>query len=713
MTSQSESVVDERYLASGEEAGTAPDDRKFRPDVEGLRALAVGLVVLYHAGFPRLTGGYVGVDVFFVISGFVITGLLLRERTGTGKTSIVDFYARRVRRILPAATLVILVTVAADYLLLGSVDGNNVANDGRWAAVFLANFHFLEVGTNYLQALRPPSPLQHYWSLSVEEQFYVVFPTLFLVVAAVRGKLSTRLRMAGVLGAIVVGSFAWSVVQTSAHPAAAYFSPLTRAWELALGGLIAVCTPWLKQLEGQLATVMTWGGLAAILYASFHFNAFTPYPGSAVAVPVLGAGLIIAGGVAVPRHGAELLLGHKGAQWLGRRSYSLYLWHWPVLIIATEYAAKKNLSFLQNLPLVLVAVALSMATYRYLENPVRHLKVPSRPTVLVGAIGIVATVVVLSVVISLETVTPPVYHVVPAADSAEVTQQVAAATQITTLPKNLEPSLSQAGNDWAAWNGNLYTPCADTANINAYSENLCALGDLSSTHSMIAFGDSHTIMWLPAYQKIAKAEHLRLYVLVKYFCPAAKVTVVNPPGSGNIGGPYTSCNEWHNWVIDVINSIKPDLVVVSQDSLYKTPVTAGGKSDFFSESAWQAGVTSMFDAMKIPDQNKVFLGNIPMLPQSGPACLSQNPNNVQACSAPVTSSLVHLNPSDKTGTEAAHARYVETTPWFCSATCTAVVKNYNVYLDQFHVTGTYAKYLTNALAEGLGYAPASSTIQQS
>ena len=432
MTSQSGPIADERFLASGEEAGTAPDDRKFRPDVEGLRALAVGLVVLYHAGFPRLTGGYVGVDVFFVISGFVITGLLLRERTGTGKTSIVDFYARRVRRILPAATLVILVTVAADYVLLGSVDGNNVANDGRWAAVFLANFHFLEVGTNYLQSLRPPSPLQHYWSLSVEEQFYVVFPTLFLVVAAVRGKLSTRLRMVAVLGVIVVGSFAWSVVQTSAHPSAAYFSPLTRAWELALGGLIAVSTPWLKKLEGQLATAMTWGGLAAILYASFHFNAFTPYPGSAVAVPVLGAGLIIAGGVAVPRHGAELLLGRKGAQWLGRRSYSLYLWHWPVLIIATEYATKKNLPFLQNVPLVLVATVLSMATYRYLENPVRHLKVPSRPTVLIGGIGVVATVVVLSVVISLETVTPPVYHVVPAANTAEVTRDVAAAAQITT-----------------------------------------------------------------------------------------------------------------------------------------------------------------------------------------------------------------------------------------------------------------------------------------
>ena len=383
--------------------------------------------MLYHAACPGLTGGYVGVDVFFVISGFVITGLLLRERTGTGRTSVLDFYARRVRRILPAATLVILVTVAASYVFLGYVDGNNVADDGRWAAVFLANYHFLEVGTNYLQSLRPPSPLQHFWSLSVEEQFYVVFPTLFLVVAGLRSRWTTRSRMVVVLAAIVVGSFVWSVVQTNAHPAAAYFSPFTRAWELALGGLIAVSTPWLAKVEVQLATVMTWVGAAFILYASFHFTSLTPYPGSAAAIPVLGAGLVIAGGVSVPPYGVEYVLGRGPAQWLGRRSYSLYLWHWPIFIIAAEYASKSSLTFVEYLPLIAVAVVLSMLTYRYLENPVRHLRTPSRQTVLVGVIAVLATVLVLSAVIAVETVTPPVYRVTPAADTQAVLHDVAAA----------------------------------------------------------------------------------------------------------------------------------------------------------------------------------------------------------------------------------------------------------------------------------------------
>src|SRR5664279_3496629 len=299
MALQGALTVDERLLASGDEAGTAPGDRKFRPDVEGLRAVAVGLVVLFHAGIPHLTGGFVGVDVFFVISG-----LLLRERQGTGRTSILDFYARRVRRILPAATLVIVATVAAAYVVLGVVSGNNVADDGRWAAVFLANFHFESIGTNYFSSGLPPSPLQNYWSLSVEEQFYVVYPTLFLLVARVKGRFSLRTRMSVALGVVIVASYWLSVTQTASHPASAYFSPFTRAWELALGALVAVSTTWLKHLPAQVAALLTWAGLAAIVTSAFVFNAQTAYPGSLVAVPVVGAALIIAGGVAVPRAGA-------------------------------------------------------------------------------------------------------------------------------------------------------------------------------------------------------------------------------------------------------------------------------------------------------------------------------------------------------------------------------------------------------------------------
>jgi len=241
-----ERQADDRFLSSGDESGTGPGDRRFRPDVEGLRAVAVLLVVLYHAGVPGLTGGFVGVDVFFVISGFVITGLLLRERASTDRTSLLSFYARRCRRILPAATLVILSTVALSYFFLGVVTGANTAGDGRWAAIFLANFHFESIGTDYFLSLRPPSPLQNFWSLSVEEQFYIVYPSVFLVLSKWRGRLSLRGRLTLVLLPVIVLSYTLSIVETSHSPAAAYFSPFTRAWELALGALIAVGVPALN-----------------------------------------------------------------------------------------------------------------------------------------------------------------------------------------------------------------------------------------------------------------------------------------------------------------------------------------------------------------------------------------------------------------------------------------------------------------------------------
>ena len=289
--------------ASVDEAGTAPGDRRFRPDIEGLRAVAVLLVVFYHAGFGGLSGGYVGVDVFFVISGFVITGVLLRERASSGRTSLVGFYGRRSRRIIPSATVVVVITVVVVYAVLGIVYGDQTAVDARWTAVFLANFHFASVGTNYLNAQQPPSPLLNFWSLAVEEQFYLVYPSLFLLAAAIRTRLPLYARMRIGLVAIITASFALSILQTTSNPTVAYFSPLTRAWELALGALVAVSTEWLSRLPKMLASVSTWVGLAAIVFASIAFNSHTVYPGSLVAVPVVGAALVIAGGAATPALG--------------------------------------------------------------------------------------------------------------------------------------------------------------------------------------------------------------------------------------------------------------------------------------------------------------------------------------------------------------------------------------------------------------------------
>ncbi len=366
------SVATDRYTATGDEAGTPPGDRKFRPDVQGMRAIAIFLALVYHAGVPGFSGGYVGIEVFFVISGFVITGLLLREREGTGRTSLRSFYGRRARRIIPAATLVIIVTVIVTYHSLGPLVGHETAVDGQWAALFLANVHFEAVHTNYLVAQAPPSPLLNYWSLGVEEQFYIVYPTLFLFIGWWARKGSFRVRLTVVLVAVIVASYAYSIVLTSVDAQSAYFSLLTRSWELALGGLIAVHGRHLQRIPQAWAAVASWVGLAVILVASVTLTGSSVYPGALVAIPTLGAGLVIAAGAAQPTWGVERLLRRRSFQFLAAISFPLYLWHWPILEIAAQSRGVTSLPVWDNILLLLVAGVLATLTYYFFENPIRH-----------------------------------------------------------------------------------------------------------------------------------------------------------------------------------------------------------------------------------------------------------------------------------------------------------------------------------------------------
>jgi peptidoglycan/LPS O-acetylase OafA/YrhL len=355
----------------------ADGDRKFRPDVEGLRAVAVATVVLYHAGIPGFRGGFIGVDVFFVISGFVITRLLLGQVERKGRPSFAEFYARRARRILPAGAFVAVVTVFFAYRYLGFVRGNLMADDLRWLAVFLGNVHFAAVGTNYFQAEVPASTLQNYWSLAVEEQFYVLYPALLLAVTLVGRRLSTRTKLMGVATLIFAGSYAYSIVYTHQNPGAAYFDLSTRAWELALGGMVAAGTGLWRRIPPYTAAVIAWTGIGLIALATFGISGSTPYPGWIAIVPVLGSALTILGGVAAPRTGPELVLGTSAFRWIGKLSYSIYLWHWPIVMTAQE-AAGHPLAIYQRFGLVALSVVASVVTFYGLEDPIRRSRWLSR-----------------------------------------------------------------------------------------------------------------------------------------------------------------------------------------------------------------------------------------------------------------------------------------------------------------------------------------------
>ena len=685
-----------RFLGSGDESGTPPGDRPFRPDVEGLRALAVALVVLYHASVPGLTGGYVGVDVFFVISGFVITGLLLRERQRTGTTSFVNFYARRCRRILPAACFVILLTAGATYLFVGYIEGNFTADDGRWAAVFLSNFHFQALGTAYLSASRPPSPLLNYWSLSVEEQFYLAYPALFALVAAVGARVALRVRLAWALAAVVVASFFFSVIETATNPNSAYFSPFTRAWELALGGLVAVATPALKRIPVKVAALLTWAGLAAIVVSAFVFGAHTAYPGSLVAVPVVGAAVVIGAGVVVPRYGTESILGLAPSRWLGKRSYSLYLVHWPILVIVVYAADRSELPVGERLGLVAVSVLVAMGMFRLVENPIRHWRLPARASVLGGGALVVGTLLILTVVIQVNQHGPYDPPVTPAATSAVVERQVTAAAAITHLPTNLEAPISQAASDL----GGAFMPYSCGAGPGS-SAQICPEGDPKSNRRMVVYGDSHAQMWFPAFEAIAKAAQLKLIVLAKDYCPAEPLPIAENPNVSKSGQVDSACTAWHTWASKTIHRLKPALLVVTQEALYSPP--GNRNQGLYSSAAWQRGLEAMFDSLAMPGTKEVLLGNTPVMGHQGPTCLEAHPDDVQACSTPARTAVLATNRVEQ-ATAAQHGvAYIDPTPWFCSSVCPAVIGHYSVYIDGFHISATYARYLEQVLGDALGF----------
>ncbi len=375
-----------RHFAAPEPGGVAPETRVFRPDVQGLRAVAVTLVVLLHAHISHVNGGFIGVDVFFVISGFVITGLLLRERDSGGGTHIMEFYGRRSRRIIPMATLVIVATVLAERIFVGTAAAEILADNARWAAVFLAN-----VAHTKVNIFAPkPAPLVSFWSLAVEEQFYLVYPTLVVVVAIVGKNWSLRRKLGVVLAVVGVVSFTWSVL-SSRGPGAltAYASTFTHAWELALGGLLAVGAGWQNRIPRGLGAAMTWLGLTAIVVTGLTgltFDRSSGYPGYFAAVPALGTVLLIAGGTGVPRFGTDVLLRLPPFQWLGLWSYSLYLWHYPILIIAAQHWGPGSAG--RSLILVAASVLLSAATYFGVENPIRHSRLLNRSPALSIAMGV-------------------------------------------------------------------------------------------------------------------------------------------------------------------------------------------------------------------------------------------------------------------------------------------------------------------------------------
>ncbi len=679
--------------------GSAP-----RRDIEGLRAIAVLSVVAVHVlGGP--VGGFVGVDVFFVISGFLITGLLVREARATGTISFREFYARRVRRIMPAALLTLAVICIIAHAVFYGSRAEETYTDALWAAFSLANWRMASTGTDYFQSTLPPSVIQHFWSLSVEEQFYLAWPLLIAtltLIAARAFKARTTPVLAVGLGLICVASFGWSLYQSVASPTVAYFSTFTRAWELGAGGLLALLVPAMKKLHASIGVILTLVGLAVIAVALWTTTPEMAFPGPWAAPAVLGTALVIAGGsvAAAPQNP---LLANPVARFVGNISYSLYLWHWPAYIFGIALFPEE--SVLRQAGIIAVAMVVSTITFYTVEQPIRRTNWLSSPKRgprrglspqasrgYIGALGVGGIAATLFLIAPQPAVTNAQEIAVPeitatasgtgtgtSTANSTWTAKIEAAVGATEWP-TLRPSLDNLLNARAKQ----WKQCG---NVDAGNMGECHFGSSATTakNTVVVIGDSIGISWLPAVDAALSNSGWSVQGLTWGECPAPRIDVES--GSGDKAFT-TTCANHQSFAIAKTKQLKPDVVIVA-NSVGTIPRIKGAADDTEALAKWQSAEESLLKSF--PD-SKVLLLSPPPPGKDLTSCatkLSQPAN----CLALVGADWTAMSSVDEAAAQASGATYVSTKSWFCDSQdrCPGFIGTTPVMADGVHLCDAMAR----------------------
>ena len=711
----------------------------FRADIQGLRAVAVLVVVAGHAGVPFLTGGFVGVDVFFVISGFLITRLLLVEVQRSGRVSLRAFYARRARRILPAATLVLAVSVLSSTIWLSALDALSVVTDAVWAVFFAANLRFASVGTDYFAQEEAASPLQHYWSLAVEEQFYLGWPLLLLACVGLAGRRRRQegtllLRtLLGALAVLVLASSAYAVLLTSSDPVTAYFSTPARAWELGVGAAVALVGQHVEQrLPTAARGILALAGLTAIGVACVAYDATTAFPGSAALLPVLGAGAVLLSGIGTSAPAARdpwpvRALGVRPLRVVGDWSYSLYLWHWPLLVIP-GLALERSLTASESVAAVSAALLLAGVTYHLVENPARSGRTGRHPhqrprTVRRGLALYPASVVVVAltclaahqyadsrltgsgapITVANSGITDaPGVTVSDDETIALVQASVFAAREHRPLPGGLRPDLAQLRDD--------VPDVGECDYVDDDVRRLCPRGVEDTgpdARTIVVLGNSHGRMWIPAFERIAEQGGYTTYYLVKPNCTAADL-LVNELDDNET--PWQACSDFREWAVEQIDALEPDLTVVSTSGpnaiIYTDDGSTVNKRDPRRREVTEDGFADLFARLLPLTRRLVLLRDVPKSERDAATCLTRSGVDLGTCLFTPVSDQEQDSADSMAAARRMGVEAIDPTPWLCwQDQCPLVIGDVLSYRDRGHLSAQYAGILADDLGRRLGLWP--------
>jgi len=676
-----------------------------RPEIQALRAAAVVSVVVYHLWPGRLTGGFVGVDVFFVISGFLITAHLIREVDRTGRISLPQFWARRARRLLPASLLVLVATALLVVAFVPQSYWLQFFREIGAATLYVENWQLAADAVDYLAADNAASPVQHFWSLSVEEQFYVVWPLFVLAAVVLSGRRATaerrRLFVGVALGLITAASLVFSIVWTAEDAASAYFITPTRAWEFGAGGLLGIFSTVILPAAARselLRTVVSWLGWAIIGISVVTYSVALPFPGFVAIVPVVGTLAVIWAGAPTLRWSPTWLASLRPVQFLGDISYSLYLWHWPLIVIAPfvlgELVRGDELGWRPKLVIALLALVLAYLTKILVEDPVRSRGFFATRSPRFTFVGMVVAMAL--VVAALAGGSHVVQRQVD--ENARLAAQLAASDVRCFGAAGVDPDCVEPQLDGVL----VPSPIPRQDRGDAFDDRCilpretaepkeCHYGSDDPDATVVALvGDSHAAMWLPALQQVAETENWRIELFLKNGCAyTAALSDASDPG-------FENCEKWKTNVDAALAGMSDLSIVVTSYRSGILPADRVTATAGFEEK-WHPLVDRGIEVYAIAD--------IPQMEGSGVACvdLNQRTEDYSDCAVKQEKSFMNVQDVQREAAEKVGANYIDLNNFLCTGEeCLMVVGHVMTFYDRYHVTATFARTVGPFLAAEMG-----------